>query len=222
MKPAAGLIFITFMALAGVLHAQTAINSEAAPNFSGGTLPLRNLLIEVRQISQNDATGSALSVQGTAQLRPGATGIQGEIQGNTRPRSLSANSQQQVLVINGRSAAIALRNSMSFRLVQTVILHGVMTVVPGVVILEAGTGFNALPRWDGRGPVELAISAVQGQGLYQAQTASTSTWVMVDLGDWVTVAQSEQHSTGATTGGFGSVDNRQTTGTQVQVRVTAP
>lgn len=222
MKLIVGLLLMPFMALAGVLHAQTAINLEATSNFSGSTLPLRNLLIEVRQVTQNDATGSALSGQGTAQLRPGASGIQGDIQGSTRQRSQSANSQQQVLVINGRMAAIALRNSMPFRLVQTVVHNGVMTVVPGVVILEAGTGFNALPRWDGRGPVELAISAVQGQGLYQAQTASTSTWVRVDLGEWVTVAQSEQQSMGASAGGFGSVDSRQTTGTQVQVRVTAP
>jgi hypothetical protein len=222
MKRRAGLFFIGFMALAGVLHAQSAINLEANNSFSGSTLPLRNLLIEVRQISQNDASGSTLRAQGSAQLRSGASGIQGEIQGGTRQNTQSANSQQQVLVINGRPAAIALRNSVPLRLVQTVVHNGVMIVVPGVVMLEAGTGFNALPRWDGRGPVELALSAVQGQGRYQAQTASTSTVVMVELGEWVTVAQSEQQSMGASAGGSGFTDTRQTTGTQVQVRVSAP
>jgi hypothetical protein len=110
------------MALAAVLHAQTAINSEAISNFSGSTLPLHNLLIEVRQISQNDAGGSSLSVQG----------IQGTIQGNTRYRSQSANNRQQVLVRNGRPAAIALRNSVPLRLVQTAVHNGDMIIVPGV------------------------------------------------------------------------------------------
>ena len=220
MKRRVGFIFTAFMATTGALHAQTAINLEAVSSFSGSTLPMRNLLIEVRQVSQNDTSGTTLRAQGTAQLRPGASGIQGEIQGGTRQNTQSANSQQQVLVLNGRSAAIALRNSVPMRLVQTMVHNGVMIVVPGVVILEAGTGFNALPRWDGRGAVELMIAATQGQGLYQTQTASTSTLLMVGLGEWVTVAQSEQQSIGTATDGSG--DARQTTGTQVQVKVTVP
>ncbi|WP_210543397.1 hypothetical protein [Rhodoferax sp. PAMC 29310] len=179
---------------------------------------MRNLSIEVRQVSLNDASGTSLSVQGAAQLTPGRSGVQVEIQGNTRQSTQSANSQQQVLVLNGRPAAIALRNSVPMRLVQSVIHNGSMIVVPGVVILESGTGFNALPRWDGRGTVDLTISAMQGQGRYQTQTASTSTMVMVGLGEWVTVAQSEQQSIG--TSADGSVDSRQTTGILVQVKVT--
>lgn len=179
---------------------------------------MRNLSIEVRQVSLNDASGSSLDVQGAAQLRSGGSGVQVEIQGNTRQSTQSASSQQQVLVLNGRPVAIALRNSVPMRLVQSVIHNGAMIVVPGVVILESGTGFNALPRWDGRGTVELSISAMQGQGRYQTQTASTSTMVMVGLGEWVTVAQSEQQSMG--TSADGSVDSRQTTGTLVQVKVT--
>jgi hypothetical protein len=222
MNRSVDLLFIAFLAIAPVLHAQTAINLEAVSSFSGSTLPLRNLLIEVRQVSMNDASSTSASVQGAVQLKSGASSMQGQVQSSTRQSSQSANSQQQVLVLNGRAASIALRNSVPLRLVQAVVHNGVMIIVPGVVMLEAGTGFSALPRWDGQGPVELAISAVQGQGRYQTQNAGTATLVMVSLGEWVTVAQSDQQSISTAGTWSGSVDDRQTTGTLVQVRVTAP
>jgi hypothetical protein len=146
----------------------------------------------------------------------------GRFKGNARQRTQSINSQQQVLVLNGREASIALRNSIPWRLVQTVFHNGRMILVTGVVMLEAGTAFNAVPRWDGQSSVELAVSAAQGQGRYQAQTASTSTLIVVNLGDWVTVAQSEQQSIGTSLGASGSFDTRQSAGMKVQVRVKAP
>ncbi len=215
--------FLTaFVALAPVVRAQPAINLEANSSFSASTLPLRYLLIEVRQVSVNEANDTSLRSRGEVTLRPGASSATGEIRGNSRQRTQSLNSQQQVLVLNGRPASISLRNSMPLRLVQTVFHNGAMIIVPGVVILESGTGFNAVPRWDGQGSVELAVSASQGQGRYQNQTASTASMVIVNLGDWVTVAQSDQQSIGTSADGSGFGDTRQTQGTQVQVRVTAP
>ena len=65
-------------------------------------------------------------------------------------------------------------------------------------LLDAATGFVATPRWDGSGVVELALSATQagapaasGQVLPATGTRSAST-VLVALGEWVTVAQSDQ------------------------------
>lgn len=199
------------MALAPVLHAQPAMYLEANQALSVATLPLRNLLIEVRQISTSETADSQRQLHGEAQLG---------IQGNTRQRSDSVNSQQQVLVLNGRSARIGLRNSVPFWLVQTVFHNGAMVVVPSGVVLEAGTGFNALPRWEGQGSVELTVSASQNQGRDTNQTTSTSAVLMVDLGDWVTVAQSDQQSMGTATRAFGANNSQQTQSTQVQVRVT--
>ena len=220
IKFTACLGFMSFMALAPVLHAQPAMNLEANQARSVATLPLRNLLIEVRQISASETADSQRQLRGEVQLGSNAASAQLGIQGNSRQRSDSVNSQQQVLVLNGRSARIGLRNSAPFWLVQTVFHNGAMVVVPGGVVLEAGTGFNALPRWDGQGSVELTVSAAQSQGRDANQTTSTSAVLMVDLGDWVTVAQSDQQSMGTATRGFGVNNSRQTQSTQVQVRVT--
>ena len=211
---------MAFIALAPVLHAQPAMYLEANQAPSVSTLPLRNLLIEVRQISASETTDSQRQWRGEAQLGSNAASAQLDLQGNTRQRSDSVNSQQQVLVLNGRPARIGLRNSVPFWLVQTVFHNGAMVVVPSGVVLEAGTGFNALPRWEGQGSVELTVSASQNQGRDTNQTTSTSAVLMVDLGDWVTVAQSDQQSMGAETGEFRFKNSRQTQGTQVQVRVT--
>ena len=196
------------------------MNLEATQAPSVSTLPLRNLLIEVRQISTNETDDSQRRWRGDARLGSDAASAQLDIQGNARQRSDVINSQQQVLVLNGRSARIGLHNSVPFWLVQTVFHNGAMIVVPSVVMLEAGTGFNAVPRWDGQGSVELTVSAAQSQGRYASQTTSTSAVLMVDLGDWVTVAQSNQQSMGTVSGEFGFNNSRQTQGTQVQVRVT--
>ncbi len=211
---------MAFIALAPVLHAQPAMYLEANQAPSVSTLPLRNLLIEVRQISASETTDSQRQWRGEAQLGSNAASAQLDLQGNTRQRSDSVNSQQQVLVLNGRPARIGLRNSVPFWLVQTVFHNGAMVVAPSVVMLEAGTGFNALPRWDGQGSVELTVSAAQSQGRDSNQTTSTSAVLRVDLGDWVTVAQSDQQSMGSATGGAGFNNSRQAQSTQVQVRVT--
>lgn len=220
IKFATCLGFLYFMALAPVLHAQPAMYLEANQALSVATLPLRNLLIEVRQISTSETADSQRQLHGEAQLGSNAASAQLGIQGNSKQRSDSVNSQQQVLVLNGRSARIGLRNSVPFWLVQTVFHNGAMVVVPSGVMLEAGTGFNALPRWEGQESVELTVSVVQSQGRDANQTTSTSAVLMVDLGDWVTVAQSDQQSMGTATRAFGVNNSRQTQSTQVQVRVT--
>jgi hypothetical protein len=220
VKIFAYLSLMAFMALAPVLHAQPAMNLEANQAPMVSTLPLRNLLIEVRQISASETDDSQRRLRGEARLESDAASAQLDIQGNARQRSDSVTSKQQVLVLNGRSARIGLRNSVPFWLVQTVFHNGAMIVVPSVVMLEAGTGFNAVPRWDGQGSVELTVSAAQSQGRYSSQATSTAAVLMVELGDWVTVAQSDQQSMGASSGGLGFERSRQTQGTQVQIRVT--
>jgi hypothetical protein len=97
--------------------------------------------------------------------------------------------------------------------------NGVMTVVPGTVLIEAGTGFDATARWDGDDRVELALSASQGQGRYQTQTISTSTLVVLPLNEWMTVAQSDDEMTDSRTNMAGQSQWRRRSATEVQVRV---
>lgn len=139
------------------------------------TLPLRNLQIEVRHVQRDDSARAA----GTA---PDQT------------RASATTAHQQVLVLNGQRVRIALRNTVPLLLVQTFIHNGVMTVVSGTVLMEAGTGFEATPRWDCHNQVELELAASQGKGAYHGQTASTSTLLMLPLGEWITVAESAQDS----------------------------
>lgn len=217
LKPA--LIFMLFMPLALAAHAQTAINSRVNSGAVNATLPLRNLLIEVRQISQDEATDSTLRGNGQIRLSPGQSSAQLEAAAGDTTRARAADAQQQVLVLNGRRASIALRNSMPFRLVQTFVNNGVITVVPGTVLIEAGTGFDATARWDGNDQVELDLAASQGRGRYHTQTASTSTLLVLPLNEWVTVAQSDMDSSGNQTSIGGQTQWSRRNATEVQVRV---
>lgn len=204
MKRKFGYFFMAFMALAPVLYAQTAIYSGASTGYQASTLPLRNLQIEVRQVQREEAARAAITSGGMAR---------------DKTRANAATAHQQVLVLNGQRASIALRNTTSLRLVQTFVHNGALVVVPGTVLMEAGTGFEATPRWDGQDQVELELAAAQGRGTYHGQTASTTTLLVLPLGEWVTVAETA-HETSGTRAGLSGTDNWNTqTGTEVQIRV---
>lgn len=194
----------TFWLLARVSIAQHATNSGA----SSGDLPLRNIQIEVRQVLRSNQERNGLAADG---------GIASD--------SRNSSAQQQVLVINGRSAAIGLRTTTPFRLMQTQFRNGVPVLVPGIVLLDAATGFVATPRWDGSGVVELALSATQagapaasGQVLPATGTRSAST-VLVALGEWVTVAQSDQESQSSRSGWAGQSGQVSQQSHELQVRL---
>lgn len=124
--------------------------------------------------------------------------------------------QQQVLVINGRSASVALRSSTPLRLMQTRFRGGRPYLVPGVVLLDASTGFTATPRWDGSDTAELELSASQASpALRGLQGSSSASSVYVTLGEWVTVAESES---GSHSSGWGGTDSRQQR-SELQVRL---
>lgn len=220
MKHCLRFIFMGFLALANVLYAQPAINSGATTGSLTSTLTLRNLLIEARQLQRDAATGAGIDAAGTVLMRPGQTAATLDITAQAKSLTQSAAAHQQVLVLNGRRATIALRNSVPLRLVQTYVQNGVLVLVAGTVLMEAGTGFDATPRWDGRNSVELELAATQGLGAYHAQTASTATLLVMPLGEWVTVAQSEQDSGGTRSDPGGNARWTAQTGTEVQVRVT--
>ena len=104
---------------------------------SAGELPLRNLLVEVRQVQvAHDAAGD-------------------------RDLHDTVLSQQQVLVLNGHSGQVALRTTVPMRLMAVAFRNGRPTLVPGVVLLDATTGLVVAPRWDGTEFVELDLAASQ-------------------------------------------------------------
>jgi hypothetical protein len=201
------------MLLAPTVIAQPAMQSIANPN----TLPLRNLQIEVRQVqsSQREQGG----VQADAGLRLGSDGsasAQARLRLGQQQEQQSGSASQQVLVLNGRSAAIALRSSTPFRLMQTQFRNGRPVLVQGFVLLEASTGFMATPRWDGTDQVELEISAGQS-GRVSSQSAST---LVLPLGEWVSIAQSETNNRSARSGLLGQASESEQQSSELQVRLT--
>ena len=193
------LFYACFMPLALVGYAQTAINSGATNSAQGNitsTLPLRNLSIEVRQINQTSAEQSGISARGNIRLRPNASSANVDVNAQQNQQSSNTNMLQQVLVLNGRRVAVGLRNSVPLRLVQAVIQNGVLVIVPGTVLLESGTGFDAIARWEGGDLVELELDASQGKGTMMSPTASTATSLLVPVGEWITVAHSDSQGSG--------------------------
>ncbi|PHM20227.1 MAG: hypothetical protein CK604_08815 [Curvibacter sp. PD_MW3] len=221
MNPIRTLTLACFAALTLVVHSQPAINSGADWRNDGaaGELPLRNLQIEVRQIDQNSSTRERLDATAAVRLQPGDSNATITLGAQNTQAGRSGNAQQQVLVLNGRRAAIVLRNTVALRLLQSFQRQGQWITVPGTVWLQAGTGFTATPRWDGGDAVELEISTLQGRNPLAAETASTSTAIVLPLGEWMTIAESEQSQDGQQSGLSSSARDASQSQLRVQVRV---
>lgn len=203
----------SFMLLAPAVIAQPAMQSIANPN----TLPLRNLQIEVRQVqsSQREQGG----VQADAGLRRGSDGsasAQARLRLGQQQEQQSGSASQQVLVLNGRSATINLRSSTPYRLMQTQFRNGRPVLVQGFVLLEASTGFMATPRWDGTDQVELEIAASQAGRV----TSSNASALVLPIGEWVSIAQSDDHSRSVSSGALGQASQTDQSSTELQVRLT--
>lgn len=207
---------VALAGLAGAQPAQPGLVMQPPP------LPLRNLLIEVRQDDQDSSTRERIAADAAVRAQPGRTEAAIGIDAQTRERDHRGRAQQQALVLNGRPTSIRLGNAVPLRLRQIVTQGGVRRAVPGTVWLEAGTGFTATPIWEGADIVYLELSATQGRNPL-GTTASTSTTLMLPLGEWMTVADSEdvQDNTQGTLGlaGGGREQRSSTSRLRVQVRV---
>ena len=174
---------------------------------------MRNLLIEVRQVQSDDSQRTGVELGGSG--RPG-------LQMNQSRNSGSAT--QQALVLNGRPVRLGLQTTTPIRLLQGFVRNGSMVTTVGTVLLEAGTGFSATPRWDGGALVELELSAQQalrsGNALTGATAASaTSSVLALPLEEWTTVGESEQSSQSSNSGLTGGQQQSGQVRTEVQVRV---
>lgn len=217
MTPLRKILVAVLASLAGALHAQPQLEMQPPP------LPMRNLLIEVRQDDQDSSTRERIAADATVRAQPGRTEANITIDAQTRQREHRGSAQQQVLVLNGRPAAIVLGNTVPLRLRQIITQGGVRRAVPGTVWLQAGTGFTATPIWEGNDTVYLELTATQGRNALAGNTASTNTTLMLPLGEWTTIADSEdvQDNTQGAQGlaGGGREQRSSTTKLRVQVRV---
>ena len=181
-----GLALALFWHLAPAAYAQAAINSGAIAT----SLPLRNLLIEVRQVQSEDGQQAGLDVQG------------GRVTGGLAQGRSSGTAVQQILILNGRPARISVQTQTPLRLLQSFVRNGQIVTTQGTVLIEAGTGFSALPRWEGGDVVEIELNTQQAlrplfpqSGAVNAPPAQSSTGssMLLPLGEWMTVAETEQN-----------------------------
>lgn len=203
------------LSLAGALQAQPNVVMETPP------LPLRNVLIEVRQDDGQSNTDERLGAGVNARVQPGRTEADITIDAQGRRSERSGSARQQVLVLNGHAAAIVLGNSIPLRLRQVVTRNGVRRLVPGTVWLEAGTGFSATPIWEGSDMVYLQLAATQGRQALMGNTAGVSTTLMLPLEEWTTVAESDdvQDQQQGALGLGGGARERRSDGRQLRVQV---
>ena len=213
------MAFAVVCSLGAGLAAQTL--SSPAPG-----LPLRNLQIEVRQVQSNTSDSTSAGVSGTVRIGSnGQTGVNGQIQIQQNSQTRSGNNTQFALVLNGRSTRIALGATVPLRVYQTYVRNGQRVLAEGNVLLEANTGFNATPRWSGADTVELEIGAQQALAASPQvgglnPTSSVTSVVVVPLGEWSTIAQSEQSGNTTDRSLLGSAGSASQSAVEVQVRVT--
>lgn len=214
------LFSMLFMALAQVAFGQLAMNSIATQEAA----PMRNLQIEVRQVRNSALSQSAVGAQGGVTLQPGHSGANVNITAQDSQRSDSRDLVQRVLVLNGRNVNINLGNSRPLRLMQVFVQNGVRRQVGGTVLIDANSGFSARPLWRGGDSAELELAAVQASrsgnsALAPLSSSSASTSLALPLGEWVTVAESDDASAGSSSGLTGSGQSGGREGLRVEVRL---
>ena len=208
------LLILALLGLPALLQAQTV--APAAP------LPLRNLLIEVRQDDGRSNSSERVAADVGARVQPGRSEVDVAIEARRRESASSGRAQQQVLVLNGRPAAINLGSSVPLRLRQFITQGGIRRSVPSTVWVQAGTGFSATPIWEGGDSVYLELAASQGRQPL-GQSASTNSTVLLPLDEWTTIADSEDvqdnQQNAAGLGGGGRETRSSSQSLRVQVRI---
>jgi len=213
------MTFAVVCSLGAGLAAQTL--SNPAPG-----LPMRNLQIEVRQMQSNSSDSTSAGASGTVRIgNNGQVGVNGQVQIQQNSQIRSGSNNQFALVLNGRSTRIALGATVPLRVYQTYVRNGQRILAEGNVLLEANTGFSATPRWNGADTVELEIGAQQALAASPQSgglnpTSSITSVVVVPLGEWSTIAQSEQSGNTTDRGLLGGASSANQSAVEVQVRVT--
>jgi hypothetical protein len=211
-----GTIFMLFMAAAPVYHAR------AAPDLIARTtsLPMRNIQIEVKQIQRSERLGTGLQSVGSMVVGgSGEINLQGQVTARQQQEQQSGSATQQILVINGRAARIALTHRTPIRVVQTFVRSGALVTVAGTLLLDAGDGFIATPRWDGSEQVELELEAFAASGTAHQTSSRTASVLSMPLNAWISIARSDTQSQAQTHELGGAGQSAEQAQYEVQVRL---
>lgn len=185
---------------------------------------MRNLQIEVRQVRGSSQSQSDANAQAGVTLQPGRSGANVGISAQDSQRSDSRELVQRVLVLNGRPARINLGNSRPLRLLLVQWRGGARQQLGATVFVDANSGFSATPVWRGGDSGELELAAMQAArtgsgGLAPLASSSVGTSVSLPLGEWVTVAESDDAAGAGSSGLAGVAQSSGREALRVEVRL---
>ena len=181
-------------------------------------LPKRDLMVELRQVEDGQASGYTVGTQSQSAPWPA----------------------QAVRVRNGEKASVRMGQAMPVQWVQSVSAQSAGMTAPGVNVrssggsvnqamtwMNAGQSIEITPRWTGGKEdvaleVEVQTSAIGDQaasGLPKQSQSQLATTVTAPMGIWVIIASSG--GAVAAKGSYGSETGNEVRRT-IQVRVTAP
>jgi hypothetical protein len=211
--------------------AATGVGAQGSAN----RLPLRNLVVEVRQATDSASELQRAGVSG-GQVVIGSGGVSGQagVEWRTARRDEAIGTTQQVLVLNGGVAGVRVAAQTPWQFYQVLMAPQGPVVVPGTAWVESATGFRVRPRWPGGaepvtvelmaesgGPALAAPSVGGGLPPSAAQGTVLST-LQMPLGEWVTVARSRDDRRADVRGTLSSGSAEQRGERVLQMRVTAP
>ena len=207
--------------------------AQTGPNVG---LPLRNLLVEVRQGEEEEGSQRRQGASGAVVISggPSSSNVSGgvSVHNGQVHSTRRGDGVQQVLVLNGGRAAVRLGHTQALQWYQVAWNErDGATLLPSTLWLEAGRGIVVQPRWTaGSSTVTVEISAEssrlhpQGspaEGMLR-EGASASTTLQVPLGEWVTMASTAEHSQQRDQRVWSSHEASREGRRIVQIRVTLP
>lgn len=161
-------------------------------------VPLRRLMISVRQEGEEDAAGRGGRVSGSVTLRDGKVGAGGTAQVYSSSRASSDHVQQQVQTIDGGRAGIDVGQSFWLPLRQIVVGHGGVIISETIVQRDLGTGFIAVPRLSGdRVTIEVSPRhETAGATPLETRVERLVTTLSGPLGEWLVLGGTAQDEAG--------------------------
>lgn len=180
-------------------------------------LPKRDLMVELREVSEAQEGGYVLGTQPEKALLPA----------------------QQVLVRNGEKASVRQMTAQAMQWVQSATTQNAALAVPGAAAsssggsvnqaltwMEAGQGMTVKPRWPGGRQwvtVEIEVQSASvtprlGADLPEQMRSQIVTTVTAPMGQWVTIAAS---GSSVQRGSYGT-ESATETRRLLQIRVLAP
>ncbi len=156
-------------------------------------VPLRRLMISVRQEGEDERVARGGSVAGEVTVRNSRVDAGGTARVYSSSRAGSERIAQQVQTVDGRRAAIRVGESIVVPLTQIVTGPAGTVVSQTLVQRDLGTGFHALPRVSG-GRVDIEISPLHdtaGEGPLGVRSERLVTTLSGPLGEWLVLGGSD-------------------------------